>query len=58
MTQLERLIARVVQLVEDSPGQMITITVTVDTHGVPVCWQVKRGQVEGLQDNKNGGRIA
>jgi len=52
MTQLERLIARVVQLVEDSPGQMINITVTVDAKGVPICWQVKQGQVEGLQDTK------
>jgi hypothetical protein len=53
VTQLERLIARLVQLVEDSPGQMIVITITVDSVGVPVCWQVKQGQVEGLtQDNK------
>ena len=51
MTQLERLIARVVQLVEDSPGQMVTITVTIDNIGVPVCWQVKQGQVEGLQES-------
>jgi len=49
MTQLERLIARVVQLVEDSPAQMVTITVTIDEKGAPVCWQVKQGQVEGLQ---------
>jgi hypothetical protein len=52
MTQLERLIARVVQLVEDSPGQMIVLTITVDGKGVPVCWQVKQGQVEGLQNEK------
>jgi len=52
MTQLERLIARVVQLVEDSPAQMVTITVTIDEKGAPVCWQVKQGQVEGLQDTK------
>jgi hypothetical protein len=52
MTQLERLIARVVQLVEDSPGQMIVLTVTVDNSGIPVCWQVKQGQVEGLQNDK------
>jgi hypothetical protein len=49
MTQLERLIARVVQLVEDSPGQMVVITVTVNNSGVPVCWHVEQGQVEGLQ---------
>lgn len=49
MTQLERLIARLVQLVEDSPGQMVVLTITVDAMGVPICWQVKQGQVEGLQ---------
>ena len=48
MTQLERLIARVVQVVEDSPGQMIVITITVDQSGNPVCWQVNQAQVEGL----------
>jgi hypothetical protein len=48
MNQMERLIARVVQVVEDSPGQMITIVITVDTKGVPSCWQVTQKQVEGL----------
>jgi hypothetical protein len=48
MQQIERLIARLIQLVEDSPGQMIVLTITVDTNGTPVCWQVKQGQVEGL----------
>lgn len=47
MTQLERLIARVVQLVEDSPGQIITITITVDSKGIPICWKVQQGQSEG-----------
>ena len=53
MTQLERLIARVVQLVEDNPSQMITITVTVDSKGVPVCWTVLQKQAEGLQEKAN-----
>lgn len=52
MTQLERLIARVVQLVEDSPGQLIVLTITVSNNSVPICWQVKQGQVEGLQSEK------
>ncbi len=52
MTQLERLIARVIQLVEDSPGQMIVITISVDARGIPIFWQVKQGQVEGLQDKE------
>jgi hypothetical protein len=55
MTQLERLIARVVQLVEDSPGQLVVLTITIDHKGVPICWQVKQGQVEGLtQETKKG----
>jgi hypothetical protein len=52
MTQLERLIARVVQLVEDSPGQMVSLTITIDNSSIPICWQVKQGQVEGLQNEK------
>jgi hypothetical protein len=49
MTQLERLLARVAQVVEDSPGQMIEITVTVDCSGNPVCWKVNQARVEGMQ---------
>lgn len=48
MTQLELLIARLVQLVEDSPGQIITLVIVVDDHGVPACWQVNQRQVEGV----------
>ena len=33
MTQIEKLIARLVQLVEDNPGQMITIVIAVDEDG-------------------------
>jgi hypothetical protein len=53
MNQMERLIARVVQVVEDSPGQMVVITITIDNKGAPVCWQVKQGQVEGLQNGSS-----
>ena len=53
MTQLERLIARIAQLVKDSPSQMVTITITVDCNGVPVCWQVNCAQAEGLRSDKN-----
>jgi hypothetical protein len=54
MTQLERLLARVVQVVEDSPGQMVTLVITIGAvgvppRGVPVCWQVNQTQAEGLQ---------
>ena len=53
MTQLERLIARITQLIKDSPSQMVTITITVDCNGVPVCWQVNCAQAEGLRSDKN-----
>ena len=49
MTQIERLIARLVQLVEDNPGQMITLTIAVDNEGVPICWKVDQSRSEGLQ---------
>lgn len=49
MTQLERLIARLVQLVEDSPCQTITLTIQVDNKRVPVTWQVTQTfGIEGL----------
>ena len=47
MTQIERLIARVVQLIEDNPIQVISIIIVTDGQGVPICWQVKQGQAEG-----------
>jgi len=54
MTQLERLIARVVQFVEDSQNKIITITVVVDGHGVPVGWNISQADAEYLQlDSKN-----
>lgn len=49
MKQIERLIARLIQLVEDSPGQIVTITIVVDDSGVPVCWKVDQNKAEGLQ---------
>jgi hypothetical protein len=52
MTQLERLLARIMQLIKNSPGQMITVTITIDNKGIPVCWQVKQGQVEGLHTDE------
>ena len=48
MTQLERLIARLVQLVEDNPGQMVNITILVGCDSVPVGWYVQQGKAEGL----------
>lgn len=57
MTQLERLIARVVQLVEDNPGTMVGITVAVDAHGAPICWMVNQKSAEGLQETKNCDKI-
>jgi len=51
MTQLERLIARLVQLAEDSPGQMITVTVVIDNDGTLVCWRVEQARAEGLQNS-------
>ena len=50
MEQIERLVARVVQLVEDNPGQVIRLTITVDNKGVPVCWAVEQVRSEGLTD--------
>jgi hypothetical protein len=46
---IERLIARVVQLVEDNPAQVVTITITVDDKGQPYCWVVTQQRAEGLQ---------
>ena len=49
MTQIEKLIARLVQLVEDNPGQMVSIVIAVDNKGVPICWKVEQTRSEGLQ---------
>ena len=48
MKQIERLIARLVQLVEDSPGNIVTLIFVVDDKGVPVCWKVEQGRAEGV----------
>ena len=48
MTQIERLIARLVQLVEDNPGQMITLVIAVDNESIPICWKVEQTRSEGL----------
>lgn len=52
MKQIERLIARLVQLVEDSPNNIITIMFVVDDKGVPVCWKVEQGRAEGIDKGK------
>ena len=52
MKQIERLIARVVQLVEDNPGQLVNIIIQVDRQGVPVCWYVDQRRAEGLQKDE------
>lgn len=52
MTQLERLIARLVQLVEDNPGQIVVLTITVSKKGVPICWVVTQAQAEGLAEGE------
>jgi hypothetical protein len=52
MTQLERLIARLVQLVEDNPGQIITLTIFVDRERIPIGWQAAQARAEGLQMEK------
>ena len=48
MTSLERLIARIMQIVKASPGTIITITAVVDAEGRPICWQVTNAKAEGL----------
>jgi hypothetical protein len=52
MTQLERLIARLVQLVEDNQNTAITLTIVV-SDGSPVCWTVDQRRAEGLQEIKS-----
>ena len=52
MKQIERLIARVVQVVEDSPANIVTIVIVVDEKGNPTCWRVTQSQAEGLQIQK------
>jgi hypothetical protein len=49
MTQFERVLARIVKTLRESPGQTVTISVVLDTSGEPVCWNVSRLKVEGLQ---------
>ena len=53
MNQLERLIARVVQVVEDNPCAIVEITVTVDGGGTPIAWTVRQVRAEGLQPSKS-----
>ena len=50
MQQIERLIARLVQLVEDSPGQTVMITVVTDDKGLPVYWYASKTTVEGMKE--------
>jgi hypothetical protein len=52
MNQLERLIARVVQIVEDSPCTIVEIVVTIDGGGTPIAWVVRPARAEGLQPSK------
>ena len=52
MNQIERLISRVVQLVEDNKGQLITLSIIVDGAGNIVGWEVKQNKIEGLQTEK------
>lgn len=49
MNQIERLIARVIQVVEDHPRQMILLSIAVNEKGEPICWQVFNSSAEGLQ---------
>lgn len=54
MKQIERLIARLVQLVEDSPCQTIVLTIEIDSNHVPVKWKVTQEfREEGIADTKN-----
>ena len=46
---IERLIARVVQLVEDYPAQIVTLQIVVNDKGEPYCWAVIQTRAEGLQ---------
>jgi hypothetical protein len=46
MKQIERLISRVVQLVEDNKGQLITLSIVVDGAGNIVGWQVNQSRLE------------
>jgi hypothetical protein len=52
MNQIERLIARLVQVVEDNPCAMVEIVVTVDGGGTPIAWVVRQVRAEGLQPSK------
>jgi hypothetical protein len=52
MNQIERLIARVVQVVEDNPCAIVEIVVTVDGGGTPIAWTVRQLRAEGLQPSK------
>jgi hypothetical protein len=53
MQQIERLIARLVEVIEDEPCQTIMITIEMDSCRVPVQWQVTQiFQKEGNQTYK------
>lgn len=50
MTPIERLVARIMQVVETSPGQVVTVSIVVDAEGDPICWQVVVAKAEGLKE--------
>ena len=54
MKQIERLIARLVQLVEDSPCSRIILTIEIDSKHIPIGWQVTQiFKEEGTLEEKN-----
>lgn len=48
MKQIERLIARLVQLVEDNPNSIVTLVIVVDGSGIPISWSAETKKAEGL----------
>ena len=54
MKQIERLIARLVQLVEDSPCSSVILTININSKHIPISWQVTQiFREEGVPEEKD-----
>lgn len=50
MTKMEMLLARVKQVVGESPSRIVTMIVVVDEHGEPKLWSPEvSGRMEGIE---------
>lgn len=53
MNQLEKLAARITQLLKENPSKVVRLAIVVDTNGQPLLWYSDEPvKVEGRQENK------